>query len=78
MSESSRKAFLVDKFEKTAKLSTFVDTTFYILKKCTMRALTTSNCTSSCSILNMLNNILTLEYKTVRLNIIFSFYSFFF
>ena len=49
--------------EEGSKISSMVDNTFYVLKRCSMRALSTNNIISACSIVNMLANILNIDFR---------------
>eukprot|EP01118_Nematostelium_gracile_P001246 TRINITY_DN11309_c0_g1_i1.p1 TRINITY_DN11309_c0_g1~~TRINITY_DN11309_c0_g1_i1.p1 ORF type:complete len:686 (-),score=149.25 TRINITY_DN11309_c0_g1_i1:20-2077(-) len=71
MNESSKKAIRMNSLESAdKKTSSMVDNVFYVLKQCSHRALSAANSNSVCSIVNMLCNILNLDYKQVLIEMV--------
>eukprot|EP01117_Protostelium_nocturnum_P010985 TRINITY_DN3982_c0_g4_i1.p1 TRINITY_DN3982_c0_g4~~TRINITY_DN3982_c0_g4_i1.p1 ORF type:complete len:1141 (+),score=516.72 TRINITY_DN3982_c0_g4_i1:21-3443(+) len=77
MMESSKRAIGMDtSFSYSAedgseKTTSVVDNVFFVLKQCGHRALCTANVNACCSIISMISNILTIEYKTVLERLLF-------
>jgi len=65
--QAAKKAIELDKVvvDDTRHISNFVDSTFFILKQCAHRALSTCSANSASSILHMISNILNIEYAKV-------------
>lgn len=65
MRESSLKAIQLDTMEESSPTSSMVDDTFFILKQCIKRAMTSSSIDCVCAMLNHAASVLDTEYRDV-------------
>jgi hypothetical protein len=66
MLQSFKKAISMDTLDDNSKTTSFVDSTFFVLKQSAQRALSSLNMNSACSMINMVQNTLNIDYKQVR------------
>mmetsp|Transcript_11124 Transcript_11124/g.40774 ORF Transcript_11124/g.40774 Transcript_11124/m.40774 type:complete len:733 (+) Transcript_11124:60-2258(+) len=62
MVENVKLAISIDELSADALTSSVVDDTFFILQKCSQRAIATANVQCTCAALNHVNNLLSNEY----------------
>ena len=67
MKESTKKAIQFNRVIPNQKTSSSVETTFFILKQCSHRSLSTDNCNSASSLIMMISNFLDIEYLQVSI-----------
>lgn len=68
--DSYTEAIKLDQLEDGNLTSSMVDNTFFVLKQCSFRALSTINSNTACTISSMLSNILSYDYKAVLENML--------
>lgn len=65
MIQSCKKAIEIDSKDAHTKTSTMIDNVFFIFKRCSLRAISSNNVNSACSIINMIANLLNIDIKHV-------------